>query len=108
MEAMKPHLLSLASLASADGGQDPVDAAIRADAAWKNSPNAPKLIIFTPFDPATKMAEASAMDGSGTPIRIVKGAYAAVIALAKPSPPGAGAVDELEKQGLQSAGCRCG
>ena len=95
------HLLALANLASADGGQDPVDAAIRADAAQKNSPNAPKLVKFTPFDPAKKMAEASATDGSGQPVRIVKGAYATVIALAEPSGPGAAAVDELEKQGFR-------
>jgi H+-transporting ATPase len=95
------HLLALASLASADGGQDPVDAAIRADAAQKSSPNAPKLVKFTPFDPAKKMAEASATDSSGQSMRIVKGAYATVIALAEPSGPGAGAVDELEKQGFR-------
>jgi H+-transporting ATPase len=95
------HLMALASLASDDGGQDPVDAAIRADAAQKNSSNAPKLIKFIPFDPAKKMAEASAIDSSGKPIRIVKGAYDTVIALANPSGPGAGAVAELEKQGFR-------
>jgi H+-transporting ATPase len=95
------HLMALASLASAEGGQDPVDAAIRADAAQKNSPNVPKLVKFTPFDPAKKMAEANAIDISGRLIRIVKGAYATVIALAKCSGAGADAVDELEKQGLR-------
>ncbi len=95
------HLLALASLASADGGQDPVDAAIRADSKGKKSPNAPKLVKFTPFDPAKKMAEASATDSAGHPLRIVKGAYATVIALAEPSPPGAAAVDELEKKGFR-------
>lgn len=95
------HLMALASLASADGGQDPVDAAIRADAAQKSSPNSPKLVKFTPFDPAKKMAEASAMDSSGRSMRIVKGAYSTVIALAESSGPGAAAVDELEKQGFR-------
>jgi H+-transporting ATPase len=95
------HLLALASLASADGGQDPVDAAIRADAKQKSSPNAPKLVKFTPFDPAKKMAEASATDTAGHPLRIVKGAYATVIALAEPSAPGTAAVDDLEKKGFR-------
>ncbi|MBW4028828.1 MAG: HAD-IC family P-type ATPase [Acidobacteria bacterium] len=95
------HLLALASLASAEGGQDPVDAAIRADAAQKNSPDVPKLVRFTPFDPARKMAEASAIDSSGQSLRIVKGAYATVIALAEPSETGAASVDELEKQGFR-------
>jgi H+-transporting ATPase len=95
------RLLAFASLASADGGQDPVDAAIRADAKQKSFPDAPKLIKFTPFDPAKKMAEASATDSAGHPLRIVKGAYATVIALAEPSTPGAAAVDELEKKGFR-------
>ena len=100
-EGDEAHLMALASLASDDGGQDPVDAAIRADAAQKNSSNAPKLIKFIPFDPARKMAEASAIDSSGKAIRIVKGAYDTVIALANPSGPGAGAVAELGKQGFR-------
>jgi H+-transporting ATPase len=95
------HLLTLASLASADGGQDPVDAAIRANAKQNSSPNSPKLVKFTPFDPAKKMAEASATDSAGRPLRIVKGAYATVIALAEPSTAGALAVDDLEKKGFR-------
>jgi H+-transporting ATPase len=53
------HVLALAALASSDGGQDPVDGAIRAAAATKSVSDAPKLISFVPFDPATKMSEAS-------------------------------------------------
>src|SRR5580700_6592143 len=49
------HVLSLAALASADGGQDPVDQAIRAAAALKPAQDTPKLIKFIPFDPARKM-----------------------------------------------------
>ena len=58
------HVLALAALASSDGGQDPVDAAIRAAAAGKPSPTLPKLIKFVAFDPATKMSEATAMDAA--------------------------------------------
>jgi H+-transporting ATPase len=95
------HLLALASLASADGGQDPVDAAIRAEAKGKNSLDVPKLIKFTPFDPAKKMSEASATDSAGRDLRIVKGAYATVIALAEASTQGAAAVDDFEKNGFR-------
>jgi H+-transporting ATPase len=95
------HVLALASLASADGGQDPVDAAIRVAATKKSEPNPPKLVKFIPFDPAKKMSEASATDKDGQSVRIVKGAYGTVIALAQPSPVGSAAVDELEKQGFR-------
>jgi H+-transporting ATPase len=95
------HVLALASLASADGGQDPVDAAIRIAAKLKTEPNPAKLIKFIPFDPAKKMSEASATDEGGQGLRIVKGAYGTVIALAEASPAGSAAVDELEKQGFR-------
>ena len=85
------HVLALAALASSDGGQDPVDGAIRAAAAHKAVSDAPKLIKFAPFDPATKMSEATATDSTGGTQRIVKGAFAAVIGLAQPSPAAAAA-----------------
>ena len=40
------HVLALAALASSDGGQDPVDGAIRAAAARKAVSDAPKLVKF--------------------------------------------------------------
>ena len=51
-----------------------------------SSPMLPKLIKFVPFDPATKMSEATRLDPSGDTQRIVKGAFAVVIGLAQPSP----------------------
>ena len=60
------HVLALAALASSDGGQDPVDAAIRAAASGKGAPTRRKLIKFVPFDPATKMSEATATDSTGS------------------------------------------
>src|SRR5271163_4835855 len=45
------QVLALAALASSDGGQDPVDAAIRSAAAAKTAPDAPKLVKYIPFDP---------------------------------------------------------
>jgi len=65
----EPQVLTMATLASSDGGQDPVDQAIRSAASQKVSPHPPKLTHFTPFDPATKMSEATATDpslGAGT------------------------------------------
>ena len=95
------HVLALAALASSDGGQDPVDAAIRAAAANKVVSDAPQLIKFTAFDPAKKMSEATATDSTGSPQRIVKGAYAVVIGLTQPSPTTTAAANELEGQGFR-------
>ena len=45
----------------------------------KTTSDAPKVIKFVPFDPGTKMSEATVLDpGVGTQ-RVVKGAFAAVI-----------------------------
>jgi len=95
------HVLGLAALASSDGGEDPVDGAIRAAAASKAVSDAPKLIKFAAFDPAKKMSEATATDAAGNPQRIVKGAYAVVIGLAEASPTAAAAAKELEDKGFR-------
>ena len=95
------QVLALAALASSDGGQDPVDAAIRAAASGKSTSDMPKLLKFTPFDPATKMSEASATDAVGHPQRIVKGAFAVVAGLAQSSPTAAAVADELQGQGFR-------
>ena len=95
------HVLGLAALASSDGGQDPVDAAIRSAATHKPASDLPKLTAFVPFDPGKKISEATAIDGKLGSQRIVKGAFTAVIALAAPSPAAAAIVDELEKQGFR-------
>ena len=95
------HVLALAALASAEGGQDPVDAAIRAAAAARAVADAPTLVSFEPFDPAKKMAEARATDPAGGGLRIVKGAFAVVVGLAQPSPAASKAANELEAKGLR-------
>jgi len=94
-------LLTLAALASADGGQDPVDAAIRAAAKGRAGPDPPKLVKFIPFDPARKMSEASATDKEGKSIQIVKGSYGTISALMQPFPAGAAVSAELEAQGFR-------
>jgi H+-transporting ATPase len=95
------HVLGMASLASSEGGQDSVDAAIRSAASKKPAQDLPKLATFVPFDPAKKTSEATATDAKGAAERIVKGAYTAVVALTAPSPAAAAIVDELEKQGFR-------
>jgi H+-transporting ATPase len=91
------HVLGLAALASSDGGQDSVDAAIRSASSRKAAPDLPKLIKFVPFDPARKTSEATATDAKGGVQRIIKGAFTAIISLTAPSPAAAGMADELEK-----------
>src|ERR1700733_6635055 len=61
------HVLALAALASSDGGQDPVDRAIRVAAANKPVSDAPHLIKFAAFDPAKKLSEATVTDSTGKP-----------------------------------------
>jgi H+-transporting ATPase len=95
------HLLGMAALASSDGGQDPVDAAIRSAANQAVASDLPKLSKFVPFDSATKMSEATAVGLDGATIRVVKGAFAAVISLTPPSPSASTTADQLEAQGFR-------
>jgi H+-transporting ATPase len=95
------HLMALAALASSDGGQDPVDAAIRAAASGKSITDASRLVAFVPFDPATKRSEATVAGPGGGMQRVVKGAFAAVIGLTEPSAPATSAASELEGRGFR-------
>lgn len=95
------HVLALAALASSDGGQDPVDGAIRSAALGQAISDAPKVIKFVPFDPGTKMSEATAQDPGGGTQRIVKGAFTAVIGLTEPLPTATATSKELEAKGFR-------
>ena len=95
------RVLMLAALASSEGGQDPVDGAIRTAARGKDASDMPRLIKFVPFDPATKMSEATVVHSTGGTQRVVKGAFAAVVGLARPSPTATAAANELEGQGFR-------
>jgi H+-transporting ATPase len=96
------HVLGLAALASSDGGDDPVDGAIRASAAAKKAASdLPKLIKFIPFDPATKMSEATATDPNGATVRAVKGAFAAITRLTQPDPEASKTANDLEAKGFR-------
>ena len=95
------HVLGMAALASSEGGQDSVDAAIRAAASHKPAQDLPKLVAFVPFDPAKKTSEATATDAKGATEHIIKGAFTAVVALTAQSPAASAIADELEKQGFR-------
>jgi H+-transporting ATPase len=100
------QVLGLGALASSEGGQDPVDHAVRAAA--RDAGDLPKLMKFVPFDPATKMSEATVLDGTGTTLRVVKGAFATVARLCEPSAAAAEAATRLESQGFRVLGVAVG
>jgi len=103
------QVLALAALASADGGQDPVDVAVRAAAALhKTDTNLLKVTKFVPFDPAVKMSEARAIDHDGEALRIVKGAFAVVHGISQPLPEAELVANELERHGHRVLGVAIG
>jgi H+-transporting ATPase len=111
VRAMPGHdearVLALAALASSEGGQDPVDGAIRAAVAKRGVRAAAAdvasltLVRFIPFDPANKTAAAIARTPDGAEIRIVKGAFRTLSKLAAVPQSAAGAADELAAQGYR-------
>jgi len=95
------QVLALAALASSDGGQDPVDAAIRAATAARPVTDSPQLVSFIPFDPAVKLAEATIRQPNGSLARIVKGAFATIQSMAQTPTDTASTVDALQAQGYR-------
>lgn len=95
------HVLGLAALASSDGGLDPVDGAIRAAAAQSGASDLPKLAKFVPFDPAMKMSEATVIDSKGAMLRVVKGAFTAVVGLTPASSDASKSAEDLEARGFR-------
>jgi H+-transporting ATPase len=95
------HVLALAALASSEGGQDPVDAAIRLSAAAKKIPESMRLTAFTPFDPANKRSEATFTNATGAPQRVSKGAFSAIVGLAPVDAGAATAARDLESKGYR-------
>jgi len=96
-------VLCFAALASSSDGQDPVDAAIR-EATRTASPLRPLPVVrgFTPFDPASKRADATAVDSGGREIRITKGAPAAVASLVPFSPAATAELETLSRAGYRT------
>jgi H+-transporting ATPase len=95
------HVLALAALASADGGQDPVDMAIQAASASARDDQAPTLDSFLPFDPARKMSEARITDQAGVHMRVVKGACETIMAQAPADAAGMAALAAFTAQGFR-------
>ena len=102
-------VIGFAALASSADGHDPIDAAIRRmPEKDKNAGDAPLTVThFEPFDPATKMAEARAMEG-GREIRIVKGAPAVVATVAPISEAAASQLDALTRSGYRTLAVAAG
>ena len=60
-----------------------MDQAIRVAAALKPVKDPPRLVRFFPFDPAQKMSEATATGVGRECVRVIGGAFGAVMASAK-------------------------
>jgi H+-transporting ATPase len=91
------RVLALAVLASSEADQDPIDAAIRA--ASNANGTTERLIRFVPFDPATKMSEAFAVDRDGKELRIVKGAFEALVGTTQVPADASRLVNEIAERG---------
>jgi H+-transporting ATPase len=102
-------VLAMAAMASSIGGQDPVDAAIRACASTRTvASGAPTLHRFTPFDPTTKMAEAFGADAAGRLLHIVKGAPAAIAHVAPITPRAGQELERFTAAGYRTLAVACG
>lgn len=101
---------AFAAAASSTGGQDPIDAAIRGIAGDKARTHGPALRVarFVPFDPTVKIAEASVIDETGRALRVVKGAPAAVAAMAPLSAAAGHALNELTNAGYRTIAIAAG
>ena len=93
--------LALASLASSDGGQDTVDAAIRAAALRVPVSDSPVLVTFIPFDPAVKRAGATVRQTNGEILQVAKGAFNTIATLSQSDSSAAAIVDELQAKGFR-------
>lgn len=95
------HVLAFAGLASSDGGQDPVDGAIRDAAARQPIADAPILVTFLPFDPAAKRAEATVRLPDGSIVHVLKGAFAVIQGLSQSAPTAAPMLAESQAKGFR-------
>ena len=95
------HVLALAAWASSDGGQDPVDAAIRAAAAHQPVTDAASLMTFVPFDPAAKRAEATIRQANGDVVRVIKGAFEIVQGLSDSPAEASASLGALQAKGFR-------
>ncbi len=94
----RARVVALAALASSEADQDPIDAAIRA-VADSITDNEARLARFVPFDPATKISEATVYDRLGNELRIAKGAFGVIAAMADVPAEARRQADDLAGQG---------
>jgi H+-transporting ATPase len=97
----RERVLALAALASSDGDQDLIDAAVRAAAKTGSHETMERLIRFVPFDPETKISEAFALDRDGNEIHIAKGAFEVVGKLTEAPADSRRQVDDLAARGYR-------
>ncbi len=95
------RVLQLATLASSEADQDPIDVAIDRASAASGGSGMETIRSFVPFDPATKMSEALAIDRDGNEIRIVKGAFATIAEVAEVPADARRQVDDLAARGYR-------
>jgi H+-transporting ATPase len=95
------HVLAFAALASSDGGQDPVDAAIRGAAKRSPVADAPKLVALVPFDPSLKRSEATVLRAGGDTMKVAKGAFAVISSLSHLPANASAIADELQAKGFR-------
>ena len=91
---VRERVLALAVLASGEAGHDPIDTVIRGAAPAV----AERVTRFIPFDPATKTSEVW-IENAGRALRVVKGAFHEVAALAAAPLDARRQVDELAARG---------
>ena len=94
-------VLTLAAVASAEGGLDPVDGAVRAAARRLPGSVLPQRIAFVPFDPARKLAQAETLNADGQRMSVLKGALASLEALIPASADLSQRAAELQNQGYR-------
>ncbi len=95
----RARVLALAALASSEGDQDSIDAAVRAAARAAGHDASERLVRFVPFDPETKTSEAFVQDSNGNEIHIAKGAYEVIAKLAEVPADTRRQVNDLAAQG---------
>ena len=96
-------VLAFAALASSSDGRDPIDVAVgRAVRSAAPQRALPTVRTFTPFDPANKRAQALAQDADGRDVLIIKGAPAAVAAVAPSDPPATAQLTTLSEAGYRT------
>ena len=95
------HVLALAALASSEGGQDPVDVAVRNAASRMPARDKSELVSFVPFDPAMKRSEATVRQAGGATIKVLKGAFIVIVGMSQSPAEATPRVDELQAKGFR-------